>query len=59
MFLKSYKKSYILAKKGIEEKIISMKLLRPYKFKKIDLDEDIFENENGELKVGYPNINGV
>ena len=36
-----------------------MKLLRPYKFKKIYLDEDIFEIENGELKVCYLNINGV
>ena len=59
MFLKSFEKSYILAKKEIEEKVNSMKILRPYRFKKIYLDEDIFQVESDELKVGYLNINGL
>ena len=59
VFLKSFEKSYVLVNKAIEEKVNDMKLLREYKFKKVFLDEEIFEHSNNELKVGYLNINGL
>ena len=60
VFLKSFEKSYIKVDKSIKSKIEAMKLCRPYKFKKIYLDEDVFdETEKNEVKVGYLNINGL
>ena len=31
----------------------------PYQFKKIYLDDEIFEDSSNEIKVGYLNINGL
>ena len=59
VFLKSFDKSYIQVNKSIEEKIEAMKKFRPYKFKKIYLDQKIFKLENSEIKAGYLNINGL
>ena len=59
VFLKSFNKSYIKADKSIEEKISAMRKFNAYKFKKLYLDEEIFECNDGELKVGYLNINGL
>ena len=59
VFLKSYDKSYVQVNKKIAEKIIAMKKLKPYRFKKIYNDEKIFLKDNWEVKVGYLNINGV
>ena len=59
VFLKSFEKSYIQVNKSIEEKVKAMMLFRPYQFKKIFLDQKIFENDNMEIKAGYLNINGL
>ena len=57
VFLRSFKRSFIKADKSLKEKIEAMKKLRPYEFKKIYVDDDIFEISGSELKVGYLNIN--
>ena len=59
VFLKSFEKSFIQVNKSIEEKVNAMKLFRSYQFKKIYLDETIFEVNNSEIKAGYLNINGL
>ena len=58
-FLKSFDAKYIQVNKSIEEKVAAMRKFRQYKFKKIYLDEKIFENEDDEIKIGYLNINGL
>ena len=58
VFLKSFEKSYIKANQAIEGKVDAMKKFRQYNFKKIYLDENIFENKDDEIKIGYLNING-
>ena len=59
VFLKSFDESYIKVNKSIEEKVDAMRKFRNYNFKKIYLDEQVFESEDGELKAGYLNINGL
>ena len=59
VFLKSFDKSYIQVNKTIEEKIEAMKKFRSYQYKKVYVDDQIFINENNEVKAGYLNINGL
>ena len=59
VFLRSFDKSYIEVNEKIEEKISAMRKFSSYKFKKIYLDENIFENGKSEVKIGYLNINGL
>ena len=53
VFLRSFDKSYIAANEKIEEKISAMRKFNSYQFKKIYLDENIFENEEASIKIGY------
>ena len=59
VFLRSFDKSYIEVNEKIENKISAMRKFNSHKFKKIYLDENIFENGKTEVKVGYLNINGL
>ena len=59
VFLKSFDTSYIKVNKDIAEKIKAMRQFRPYNFKKVYLDETIFDNDAKEWKIGYLNINGL
>ena len=59
VFLRSFERNFIKANESIEEKVNAMRKFRPYTFKKIYLDEEIFENERNEIKVGFLNINGL
>ena len=59
VYLKSFDRSYIQVNKAIEEKVNAMRKFRPYLLKKIYLDEQIFEADDCEVKVGYLNINGL
>ena len=59
VFLRSFHCSYILVNKAIEEKIDAMRKFRKYSFKKVYLDEKIFNQDNCEVKIGYLNINGI
>ena len=59
VFLRSFDKSYIKVNKSIEEKVAAMRKFRQYKFKKVYLDEKIFDLEDEEIKIGYLNINGL
>ena len=59
VFLKSFEKSYIAVNEKIEEKISAMRKFNSYQFKKIYLDQNIFENNQSEVKAGYLNINGL
>ena len=59
VFLKSFEKSYIKVDKNIQEKVDAMINHRSYEFKKVYLDQKIFEVDNSEIKVGFLNINGL
>ena len=50
-FLKSFDKSYVQVNKYIEEKIIAMKRFKQYQFKKVYLDEQIFNDNQSEIKA--------
>ena len=58
-FLRSFDKSYILANGKIQEKIDAMRKFNAYQFKKIYVDQQIFETDEEEIKAGYLNINGL
>ena len=51
VFLRSFDKSYIEVNEKIEEKINAMRKFNSYRFKKIYLDEHIFENEISHLSL--------
>ena len=59
LFLKSFDRSYIQVNKAIEEKVNAMRKFQPYLFKKVYLDEKVFNSNDSEVKVGYLNINGL
>ena len=59
VFLKSFEKSYIVTNKRIEEIMDAMRKFRSYVTKKIYLDEEIFNEQDSEIKIGYLNINGI
>ena len=59
VFLRSFDRSYIKVNKSIEDKVNAMRKFRQYTFKKIYLDERLFEKDDAELKAGYLNINGL
>ena len=58
IFLKSFQRKYIKTNKDIQEKIDVMRKFNAYNFKKIYLDEQVFETKD-ERKLGYLNINGL
>ena len=58
LFLKSFDKSYIKVHSKVEYEIETMRRFKCYTFKKVYLDEQIFDNDN-ETKIGYLNINGL
>ena len=55
LYLRNFNSDYILANEKVEEKMQSMLLFSPYQFKKVNITEDIYEN-NDEIKLGYINI---
>ena len=59
VFLKSFDESYIKVDERIEEKIAAMRLHNEYEFKKVFLNDPVFNYEEKEIKVGYLNINGL
>ena len=59
VFLKSFDRSYIKVKESIEENVDAMRKFKPYLLKKVYLDEQVFEADDTEIKVGYLNINGL
>jgi len=50
VFLKSFDVSYIQVNPKVEEKVNSILKFQPYLFKKIYLDEPIFDFEHEEIK---------
>ena len=58
LFLKGFDTSYIKVHPKVEYEINTMRTFKPYKFLKIYIDEQIFD-QIPELKVGYLNINGL
>ena len=59
VYLRSFEKSYIQVNKKIEEKVDAMIKYRAYTFKKVYLDQKIFDKDDSEIKIGYLNINGL
>ena len=59
LYLKSFDPSYIQVNHRIVEIVNAMIKQSPYQFKKIYLDDEIFEDTSNEIKVGYLNINGL
>lgn len=58
LYLRSFERKYIKVDSRIEYEINTMRKFRPYKMKKVYLNEQIFENGD-EIKVGYLNINNL
>ena len=61
-YLEDFKPEYIQANPDVERKLLSMTIFSSYNFKKIYLDESIFDGEsesNRELKIGYINTNDL
>ena len=61
-YLTDFKPEYIQANPDVERKLLSMTTFSSYNFKKIYLDQDIFDGKTGankELKVGYINTNNL
>ena len=61
-YLTDFKLEYIQANPDIERKLLSMTTFSSYNFKKIYLDENIFDGKTEtikELKVGYINTNDL
>ena len=58
LFLRSFDKSFIKVHSKVEYEIETMRTFKSYLFKKVYLDEKIFDKDT-ELKVGYLNINGI
>ena len=59
VFLKSWDPSFIVKNETLSTKVDAFCQLNKYKMKKIYLDEQVFQNEELEVKVGYHNINGL
>ena len=61
-YLIDFKPEYIQANQDVEKKLLSMITFSSYNFKKIYLDNDIFDGDtdsNKELKIGYINTNDL
>ena len=58
LFIKNFKENYIQANENVEKKRHAMEMYSKYEFKKIYLDENIFDS-NEELKLGYVNTRGL
>ena len=59
LYLKDFKESYIQANPDVEKIMSSMKIFRPYIFKKLLIKEKIFTDSGRALKIGYLNINNI
>ena len=59
VYLKDFDPSYIKCNPNVAEKIDSMRITRPYKFKKYYNEDEVFNEKDKEIKIGYLNINGV
>ena len=60
VYLRSFDKSFIKVNKSIEEMVdATMRKSDAYTFKKIFLDEQLYEDQEKEIKLGYLNINVV
>ena len=58
LFLRSFDKSFIKVHSKVEYEIETRRKFKSYQFKKIYLDEKIFDKDT-EFRVGYFNINGL
>ena len=59
VFLKSFDRSFIVENKSIRAKLEAFKQFNSYKTKKVYIEEEIFENPENEIKIGYLNCNGL
>ena len=57
--MRKFEAAYIRANPDVEKKLESMKISKPYVFKKIDNNVKIFNDPNKEIKIGYININSL
>lgn len=58
-FLKEFDVKYLKANPDVEKKMTSMKISKPYIFKKVYNDTEIFNDPVKEIKIGYINVNGL
>ena len=59
LYLRSFDPSYIQVNVAIQSKIDAMIKFKQYEFKKTFLNQQIFDIESQEIKIGYLNINGL
>ena len=57
-YLRDFKPEYIIANPEVEVKMRNMEMFAPYTFKKVYLDQFIFDGPD-EIKIGYININSL
>ena len=58
LYIKNFNEKYVKANPLVEPKKAAMELCSRYQFKKVYLDEEIFD-KNEEIKIGYINIRGL
>ena len=58
VFLKTFDEKHITFNIKVENKITAMRQFKSYRFKKTYLADNIFEDMDGEIKIGYFNIRG-
>ena len=59
VYLRKYQKDYINVNEDVEKKIKAMQMFKKYETHKTYLDQQIYVQKNGEIKIGYLNINGL
>ena len=59
LYLRSFEEEFIKCNENVEMKMESMQVFAPYEMKKIYLDEEIFGEENPEIKLGYINTRNI
>lgn len=58
LYIRKFNEKYVKANPLVEQKKAAMEMSSRYQFKKVYLDEEIFES-NEEIKIGYINIRGL
>ena len=58
VFLRNFKPEFIKANPEVETKLFNMEKFSPYTFKKVYLDNFIYDTYD-EIKIGYININSL
>ena len=59
VYLRKYERDYIVVNEEVEKKIQAMQMFKKYVTHKTYLDQQIYVNNDEEVKIGYLNKNGL